>query len=254
MIEGGSPSFHKIMGARMYQYFHKVVRMGMAAIIATSAVAAQGAVIEDHVVVKKLTGRPATDAMPIGYEQAYSMRLGVGSWPYPYINLFIDEDPIKGGFANIMAGSAYLTYIQNVKIVQFDPLASTEISDKTLNDGSLKSFVDIKAHTMDNDQTLRFDSLTPSRFGNSIFLGFSYSDAQGQNPAYGWAVLEFTIADGLTVSGSGVTDSGAGIYAFTNQTIPAVPEASTMTMLNVGLIGIAGLAGFRRVSRRNLSA
>lgn len=235
----------------MDQFFQRVARWGLATAISASAMAAQGAVIEDHVLVARLDNNQVN--MPGGYEQAYSMRLGTGNWPYPYINLYVDVAPGKSSYANIAPGDAYLTYVQNVDIVRVNP--GDEISARTLNDGSLRSFVKVTAFTWDQGQTFEIDPLS-SITGNDpdILLGFSYSDAQGQNPAYGWAHLRYTQAAGLTLVNSAMTVTDAGIHALTRDTISAVPEASTMLMLSVGLVGIAGAAGTRRGRRLSPSA
>lgn len=127
----------------------------------------------------------------------------------------------------------------------------TKYRPAPLIDGSLPSFVKVTAHLnqLGHEQTFQVNPLT-SPTGNTpdIYLGFSYSDSQGLNPAYGWAHLCYTQAAGLSVVSSAMTTSDAGIFAFTHNTIPAVPEASTTAMLGLGGV-MVGLVAARRRQR-----
>jgi hypothetical protein len=226
----------------MHHIFQQVARLGVAVALTASALAAQATLIDNHVLV----GPPyAGGTLPSGYEQAYSLRLGTGSWPYPYLNLYVDVAAGKSSYANIIAGPAYLSYIQSINVATVK--AGDEISARTLTDGSLSSFAKVTALGTPQGQTFQFNPLTsPTGTNPDIYLGFSYTDTQGQNPAYGWAHLRYTQADGLSLVSSAMTTSDAGIVALTRTTIPAVPEASTAAMLGLGLSGIMGLAAARR--------
>lgn len=226
----------------MHHIFQQVARLGVAVALTASALAAQATLIDNHVLVGPPSGG---STLPSGYEQAYSVRLGTGSWPYPYLNLFVDVAAGKSSYANITAGPAYLSYIQSINIAKVK--AGDEISARTLTDGSLSSFAKVTALGTPQGQTFQFNPLTSSTGSDpDIYLGFSYTDTQGQNPAYGWAHLRYTQADGLSLVSSAMTTSDAGIFALTRTTIPAVPEASTAAMLGLGLSGIVGLAAARR--------
>jgi hypothetical protein len=227
----------------MHQHFvQQVARLGVAVALTASALAAQATVIDNSV---RVGPRSTSVYPPSVYGQGYTVGLGTGSWPYPYVDLYVDVAAGKSSYANIAAGPSYLTYIQNVNIVQVK--AGDEISARTLTDGSLPSFVKVTAYAPPQGQNFEVNPLTSSTGSNpDIYLGFSYSDQRGLNPAYGWAHLRYTQADGLSLVSSAMTTSDAGIFALTRNTIAAVPEASTTAMLGLGLSGIVGLASARR--------
>lgn len=229
----------------MHHFFQGVARFGVAAALTASTLAAQATLIDDHVLVgQALSG----SGLPNGYEQAYSIRLGTGSWPYPYVDLYVDVAAGKSSYANITAGPSYLTYIQSVNLVKVK--AGDVISAQTLTDGSLPSFLKVTAYSRQQGQTFQVNPLTSSTGTDpDIYLGFSYSDNQGLNPAYGWAHLRYTQAAGLSLVSSAMTTSDAGIFALSRNTISSVPEASTTAMLSLGLSGIIGLVAARRRQR-----
>lgn len=233
----------------MRYFIQQATRFGVAVALTASALAAQAALIDNHVLVGPTYGGGVT--LPSGYEQAYSIRLGTGSWPFPYVDLYVDVAAGKSSYASITAGPSYLTYIQSVNIVQVK--AGDEISARTLTDGSLPSFVKITAFSFQQPQQDEYFQVHPltSTTGTDpdIYLGFSYTDTQGLNPAYGWAHLRYTQAVGLSLVSSAMTTSDAGIFALTRDTISSVPEASTTAMLGVGLSGIMGLAAARHRRR-----
>lgn len=230
----------------MHHFVQQAARFGVAVALTASALAAQAALIDNHVLVGPTYGGGGT--LPGGYEQAYSIRLGTGSWPFPYIDLYVDVAAGKSSYASITAAPSYLTYIQSVNIVQVK--AGDEISARTLTDGSLPSFVKVAAFSSQLDEYFKVNPLTSSTGTDpDIYLGFSYTDTQGVNPAYGWAHLRYTQAAGLSLVNSAMTTSDAGIFALTSNTISSVPEASTTAMLGVGLSGIMGLAAARRRQR-----
>lgn len=236
------------MGEHMHHFVQQAARFGVAVVLIASSVAAQAALIDNHVVVGPTYGGGGT--LP-GYEQAYSIRLGTGSWPFPYVDLYVDVATGKSSYASITAGPSYLTYVQSVNLAQVK--AGDEISARTLTDGSLPSFVKVTAFSFQQPQPVEYFQVNPltSATGTDpdIYLGFSYTDTQGMNPAYGWAHLRYTQAAGLSMVSSAMTTSDAGIFALTRNTISAVPEASTTAMLGVGLCGIMGLAAARRRQR-----
>jgi len=229
----------------MHHLVQRVARFGVAAALTALTIAAQATVIDNHVLVGQASNG---GTLPSGYEQAYSLRLGTGSWPYPYINLYVDVAAGKSSYANITAGPSYLTYIQNINLVKVK--AGDEISARSLTDGSLPSFVKVTAYSPQQNQYFQVNPLTSSSGTDpDIYLGFSYSDNQGLNPAYGWAHLRYTQAAGLSLVSSAMTTSDAGIFALTRNTISSVPEASITVMLGLGLSGIMGLAAARRRQR-----
>lgn len=219
----------------MHHFIQQMSRLGVALALSTSAVAAQAEIIDNHVLVNP--GYMGGDYMVPGYEQSYSMRLGTGSWPYPYVNLYVDVANGKSSYANITAGPSYLTYIQSLNIVQVKP--GDEISARTLTDGSLPSFVSVTAYSYQQGQSFQVQPLTsPTGTNPDIYLGFSYSNTQGLNPTYGWAHLRYTQATGLNLVSSAMTTTDVGIFALTHNTISPVPESSTVAMICVGLCGI----------------
>lgn len=231
----------------MHHFVQQAARFGVAVALTASALAAQATLIDNHVLV----GTPyhGGGTLPDGYEQAYSIRLGTGSWPFPYVDLYVDVAAGKSSYANISAGPSYLTYIQSVNIVQVK--AGDEISARTLTDGSLPSFVKVAAFSFEQppqDPYFHVHPLTSSTGTDpDIYLGFSYTEnTPDMNPTYGWAHLRYTQAAGLSLVSSAMTTSDAGIFALTRDTISSVPEASTTAMLGLGLSGIMGLAAARR--------
>lgn len=227
----------------MNRFVQKIARLSIALTLTASTFAAQAEVIDNHVLVTP--GYSGGYYPPTGYEQGYSMRLGTGTWPYPYVNLYVDAAAGKSSYANITAGPSYLTYIQSLNIVQVK--SGDEISARTLTDGSLPSFVNVAAYSYQQGQTFQVQPLTsPTGTNPDIYLGFSYSNTQGQNPSYGWAHLHYTQATGLTLVSSAMTTTDAGIFALTRNTISPVPEASTTAMLAVGLGCIMVLTTTRR--------
>lgn len=233
----------------MHHFVQQAARFGVAVALTASTLAAQAALIENHVLVGPTYG--GGGPLPGDYEEAYSIRLGTGSWPFPYVNLYVNVAAGKSSYANITAGPSYLTYIQSVNIAQVK--AGDEISARTLTDGSLPSFVKVTAFSFQQPQQDEYFQVNPltSTTGTDpdIYLGFSYTDTQGLNPAYGWAHLRYTQVAGLSLVSSAMTTSDAGIFALTSNTISSVPEASTTAMLGVGLSGIMGLAAASRRRR-----
>lgn len=233
------------MGERKHYFAQHVARLGVAVALTASALAAQAALIDNHVLVGPTYS--GGGILPNGYEQAYSIRLGTGSWPFPYVDLYVDVAAGKSSYANITAGPSYLTYIQSVNIAQVK--AGDEISARTLADGSLPSFVKVTAFSQQSQQDPYFQvNPLSSSTGTDpdIYLGFSYTDRQGLNPAYGWAHLRYTQAAGLSLVSSVMTTSDAGIFALTRDTVSSVPEVSTTVMLGFGLSGVMGLTAARR--------
>lgn len=231
----------------MHISIQQVARLGAAVVLTASAMAADAAVIDDHVLVAPTV---VGGTLPNGYDHAYSIRLGTGSWPYPYVNLYVDDAAGKGSYATIDAGPSYLTYIQSVNIVKVK--AGDEISYRTLTNGSLTSFVKIAAYSPQQPGYFQVQPLT-SPTGNTpdIYLGFSYTDTQGLNPTYGWAHLNYTQAGGLSLVSSAMTTSDAGIFALTRNTISSVPEASTTAMLGLGLSLMIGVTTSRQRRESN---
>lgn len=233
----------------MRHLFQQAARFSAVMALTASALAAQAALIDNHVLVTPPYGSGVF--LPEGYEQAYSIRLGTGGWPFPYINLYVDVAEGKSSYASITAGPSYLTYVQNVNIAQVK--SGDEISARTLTDGSLPSFVRVTAFAqLEQFQVHPLTSTTGT--DPDIYLGFSYTDTRGLGPnfvanAYGWAHLRYTEAAGLSLVSSAMTTSDAGIFALTRNTISAVPEANTTAMLSLGLSSIMGLAAMRRRQR-----
>lgn len=226
----------------MHNFVQTMVRLGVAVALTASTLAAQAALVDNHVTVGPTYSSAAL--LPSGYEQAYSIRLGTGSWPFPYVDLFVDVAAGKESYANITAGPSYLTYVQKVSIAQVK--AGDEISARTLTDGTLPSFVKVTTFPSPEPYFQVNPLTSPTGNDPDMYLGFSYTDNQGLNPSYGWAHVRYTQAAGLSVVSSAMTTSDAGIFALTRTTIPAVPEASTTVMLGLGLSCIAGLAAARR--------
>ena len=81
----------------MYHFVQHIARLGLAVALAASALAAQATLIDNHVLV-----RPPYHS-PSGYEQTYSIQLGTGSWPFPYVNLRVDAAAGKSSYASITA-------------------------------------------------------------------------------------------------------------------------------------------------------
>jgi PEP-CTERM motif len=238
------------MGEHMQNFVQQIARFGVAVALTASALAAQATLIDNHVLVGPSYG--GGGALP-GYDQAYSIRLGTGTWPFPYVDLYVDVAAGKNSYASITAGPSYLTYIQSINIVQVK--AGDEISARSLTDGSLPSFVKVTAFSSQQPQPDPYFQVQPltSSTGTApdIYLGFSYTDTQGLNPAFGWAHLRYTQAAGLSMVSSAMTTSDAGIFALTRNTISSVPEPSTTAMLGLG--GILGLAVARRRHRPSRS-
>lgn len=223
----------------MHHFTRQIVRLSTALALASSAFAAQATLIDNHVLVGPTYGGFAHT--PNGYEAAYSIRLGYGSWPFPYIDLYVDAAEGKSSYTTILAAPSYLTYIQNVSIAQVK--AGDEISASTLKDGSLPSFVEASTQGYSFIATPLY---SPTGNDPDIYLGFSYSNAYSLNPTYGWAHLRYTQDSGLNLISSAMTTSDAGIFALTRETIPAIPEPSSMAMLCLGLSGIVGVSAARR--------
>lgn len=228
----------------MRQFIRHTARIATAVALTASTLTAQATLVEDHILVDRLFGID----LPEGYERAYSIQLGTGSWPYPYVNFYVDIAEEKISYANISAGPSYLTYIQSVNIVQVK--AGDEISARTLSDGSLPSFVKITRYSYEHpelNEAYQFHPLTSATGTDpDIYLGFSYTDNQGLNPTYGWAHLSYTRVAGLILVSSAMTMSDSGIVALTSTTIPSVPEINTPAMLGIGMFGIIGLQAARR--------
>ncbi len=224
----------------MQRLVKQAARFGVTMALAGSTLAAQAELLDNHVLVG-----PALNLYsyppPSGYEQAYSVRLGAGSWPYPYVNFYVDMASGKSSYASITAGPSYLSYLQNVNIVQVK--AGDEISARTLTDGSLTSFVKVTTPGY-----FEVNPVTSSTGADpDIYLGFSYGATTG--PAYGWAHLRYTQAEGLSLVSSAMTTSDVGIVALTRTTVSPVPELSTASMLGLGLSSIMGIATVRRRQR-----
>lgn len=226
----------------MHHLAQQAARLGMALALTCSTLTAQATLIENHLLVSSLQG-----TLPSGYEQGYSLRLGTGSWPYPSIDLFVDNAEGKSSYASISARKSYLTYIQSVYIAQVK--AGDEISARTLHDGSLPSFVRLKAYSYEHPELNEDIQVQPlisiTGADPEIYLGFSYTDIYGLNPTYGWAHLRYTQDAGLSLVSSAMTMSDVGIFALTRTTISPVPETSISAMLGLGLLSIAGLQAAR---------
>lgn len=226
----------------MHHLAQRLARSGVAMALTASALTAHATLLDNHVKARALY-QGGVD-LPQGYDEAYSIQLGTGSWEYPYVDLYVDRAEGKSSYANILAGPSYLTYIQEVDVVQVK--AGDEISARTLADSILPTvFRTYRTAPFYQLQPLN----SPSGDDPDIYLGFSYTGINPPSTPYGWVHLRYTQAAGLSVVSSAMTTSDAGIFALTRNTISVVPESSTAMMLGMGLLGILGLAHSRRGQR-----
>lgn len=246
------PVYSQFLGVLMHHSIQKIAGLGLALVFSVSAQLSHASLIENHVVVSPTSGQAG---IPPGYDEGYSMRLGTGVWEYPYVDLFVDRAEGQTSYASLGAGPSYLTYIQEVSIVQVQ--AGDEISARTLTDDSLPSFVSVKRLTAAGQPFDVTPLISPDGNSPDIYLGFSYTNAGTnagtQNPSYGWVHLRYTQTEGLSVVSSAMTRTDGGIFALTTNTVPAIPEASTTAMMMLGLAGIVGL-GVQRRHRQALAA
>ncbi len=226
-------------------------RWGAAAAFAALACSAQAALLDNHVVVgAPYYGRPSTN-----HDQTYSLRLGDAASRIPAVTVYVDNALGKASFATVSAAPAYLTYVQNVNIVQVQ--AGDEISARTLSDGSLPSLFKATAISSPVGQTITGQPITSTTGRDTeLYLGFAYNDPNTSSEAnlhfnYGWMHLHYDQLKGLSLVSSAMTTSDAGIYALTRNTIASsVDEASSSSLMGLGLAGLVGGA----VSRRRAQA
>ncbi len=172
-----------------------------------------------------VTPLPAFFVEP-GYQAAYALRLGVGEWPYPFVDLQVAHGP--AGDILLKGTDSYLTYIQDVALFTVEPGA--EISSRALLSSSVNYLFTAERHLTSHGIAV----LEPGV--QDIHLGYVVDDRM-----FGWIHLNYTQQSGLSLVSSAMTKDDAGIYALRNTTIPAVDEASTATLAALGLLAMIGV-------------
>jgi hypothetical protein len=198
-----------INGGTMKQPIKNAFHCLAALTLLAAHASAKADLIEDHVLLESsYSGNPI--GHPPGYDFSRAIRLGTGSWPFPYVDLHVDDAVGKSSYAKLSASRTYLTYVQDVSLFTVTPGA--EISSKTIAGDSF-------AYLM---ETSDFDGLANERYGEitargdnpDIYLGFAYkfngSPSEIQN--FGWMHLRYTQQSGLTLVSSAMTSTNAGIY------------------------------------------
>lgn len=229
----------------MRTFHRRALSVGLLACAHWLAPGAQASVIEDHVLV---AGSPQSLSYFLpsdGYDSAYELLFGTGSWNYPRLTLAFDSATQGDGFAKMQALPTYLTYVQDFSVFMVN--ANDEISAASLASGTQQMLFDVKGY---KNPRIAAPVAPATANGQDIYLGFAYSywnaAIKGDSTAYGWAHLRYSHTGSMTLVDSAMTMNEAGIYALTTRTVSTVDEASTTSM---GLLGLAGLLATRRRRR-----
>lgn len=216
-----------------------------ALLLATSCESATAAsIVQDQVLVTAPYGGGYDK--PTNYETSYSLQLGIGSWPFPYVNIHFDDATGKTSYANVIATASYLTYIHDLTIFTVKP--GNEISQLTLSNPTYKSLFTTTGWERQADWGNR--AISSTGLIKDIYLGFSvkvgdqypqyktYPDNSNIAQHFGWVHLQYTQKSGLTMISSAMTLDGSGIYANSLETISSVDETSSGIMAFTAVLGI----------------